>query len=310
MDSARESCHVRRLCGLFFDSGSSNDDKTVNNSYLFYWDFAEERDYPGGESESLAKTHRCRLMNIGFYGNRGLCKRSRATFEPGSLQHGSSQYGSCLLYCNARRWRTVDSRFLFFVCVKKSQMAQLNTSDFRRGSKIILDGEPYDMVEVNFVKPGKGQALYKCRLRNLIKGTWLDRTYKSGDSLEAAEIREGDGQFLYKDASGLVFMDQVSFDQYTIPLNVAADQAKFLQDGAICAILYWGEQPIGFTAPDKAVMKVTYTEDVVRGNTSSNLTKPATLENGETVQVPAFVNTGDVIRINAQTGEYLERVRG
>ena len=189
-------------------------------------------------------------------------------------------------------------------------MAQLSTSDFRKGSKVILDGEPYDMVEVNFVKPGKGQALYKCRLRNLLKGTLLDRTYKSGDGLEAAEIRNGDAQFLYKDSTGLVFMDQGTFDQYTIPMDVAGDQARFLQDGAICSILYWGEQPIGFTAPDKAVFRVTYTEDVARGNTTSNLTKPATVENGEVVQVPAFVNTGDLLRINAQTGEYVERVKG
>ena len=197
-----------------------------------------------------------------------------------------------------------------FVESENKVMAQLSTSDFRKGSKVILDGEPYDVMEVNFVKPGKGQALYKCRLRNLIKGTLLDRTYKSGDGLESAEIRVGDGQFLYKDASGLVFMDQGTFDQYTIPLEVAADQARFLQDGAICSIMYWGEQPIGFTAPDKAIMKVIYTEDVARGNTSSNLTKPATVENGEIVQVPAFVNTGDLLRINAQSGEYVERVKG
>ena len=96
-------------------------------------------------------------------------------------------------------------------------MAQLNTSDFRKGSKVILDGEPYDMLEVNFVKPGKGQALYKCRMKNLLKGTMLDRTYKSGDSLEAADIRTGEGQYLYKDASGLVFMEQANFDQVKIP---------------------------------------------------------------------------------------------
>jgi elongation factor P len=141
-------------------------------------------------------------------------------------------------------------------------MAQLNTSDFRKGSKVILDGEPYDMMEVNFVKPGKGQALYKCRLRNLLKGTILDRTYKSGDSLEAADIRTGEGQFMYKDPSGLVFMDPKSFDQFTIPNAVAGDQARFLEDNAVCIILFWGEQPIGMTAPDKVVMKVAYTEDV------------------------------------------------
>ena len=128
-------------------------------------------------------------------------------------------------------------------------MAQLNTSDFRKGSKIILDGEPFDMLEVNFVKPGKGQALYKCRLKNLIKGTMLDRTYKSGDSLEAADIRTGEGQFLYKDPMGLMFMDQDSFEQYIITNAVAGDQARFLQDNAVCVILFWGEVPIGLTAP-------------------------------------------------------------
>ena len=188
-------------------------------------------------------------------------------------------------------------------------MSQLNTSDFKKGSKIILDGEPFDMLDVNFVKPGKGQALYKCRLRNLLTGTLLDRTYKSGDSLEEADVRSGKGQFMYKEAQGLVFMDQESFDQFTIPTTVAGEQARFLEDNAECTVLFWGELPIGLTAPDKVVMKVTYTEDVVRGNTSSNLSKPATVENGESVQVPAFVNIGDMIRINAQTGEYVERVR-
>jgi len=188
-------------------------------------------------------------------------------------------------------------------------MAQLNTSDFRKGSKVILDGEPYDMLEVNFVKPGKGQALYKCRMKNLMKGTILDRTYKSGDSLEAADVRTGEGQFLYRDSTGLVFMDQESFDQFTISTEVAGDQARFLQDNAVCVVIFWGEIPIGVTAPNHAIMKVTYTETVSRGNTTSNLTKPATVENGETVQVPAFVEMGEVIRINAQTGEYIERVR-
>lgn len=188
-------------------------------------------------------------------------------------------------------------------------MAQLNTSDFRKGSKVILEGDPYEMLEVNFVKPGKGQALYKCRMKNLIKGTMIDRTYKSGDSLEAADIRNGEGQFLYKEPNGLVFMDQQNFEQFTITNEAAGDQARFLQDNAVCTILFWGEVPIGMTAPSQAVMKVTYTESVARGNTTSNLTKPATVENGETVQVPAFVEMGEMIRINAQTGEYIERVR-
>jgi elongation factor P len=104
-------------------------------------------------------------------------------------------------------------------------------------------------------------------------------------------------------------MDPKSFDQYTILNEVAGDQARFLQDNAVCIVLFWGDLPIGMTAPAQAVMKVTYTESVSRGNTTSNLTKPATVENGETVQVPAFVEMGEMIRINAQTGEYIERAR-
>src|SRR5882672_6138669 len=103
-------------------------------------------------------------------------------------------------------------------------MPQINAGEFRKGVKVVIEGDPYDMLEVNFVKPGKGQALYKCRLKNLIKGTILDRTYKSGDSLEAADIRTGEGEFLYREPTGLVFMDQQNFEQFTISNEVAGDQ--------------------------------------------------------------------------------------
>lgn len=188
-------------------------------------------------------------------------------------------------------------------------MPQLNTSDFKKGSKVIIEGDPYEMFEVNFVKPGKGQALYKTRLRNLLKGTILDRTYKSGDSLEAADIHRGQGQYLYKESAGFVFMDQETFDQYTISASVAGEKAIFLQDGMICDILFWNNQPIEFSMPQHVIMKVTYTEPAARGNTATNLTKPATVECGAQVNVPAFVDIGDVIKINTETMEYVERVR-
>lgn len=188
-------------------------------------------------------------------------------------------------------------------------MPQINAGDFRKGTKVILDGDPYDMLECNFVKPGKGQALYKTRLRNILKGTIIDRTYKSGETLEAADIRKGDGQYLYKDASGFHFMDKESFEQYHLDGESVGDGGRFLQDGCICSLLFWNDKLIGMTPPAQVVMKITYTEPAVRGNTSSNITKAATLENGEEVQVPAFVDTGDVIKIDAATGTYLERVR-
>jgi elongation factor P len=188
-------------------------------------------------------------------------------------------------------------------------MPQINAGDFKKGSKILLDGEPYDMLEVNFVKPGKGSALYKTRLRHLTRGAIYDRTFKSGESVEAADIRKGDAQFLYKDATGYVFMDQETFDQYTLPLDAVGDGAKFLQDGAICSLLYWNDQIIGMTPPQYVTMKVTYTEPAVRGNTASSLSKPATVECGAIVSVPAFIEIGEVIKIDTWNETYLERVR-
>jgi elongation factor P len=188
-------------------------------------------------------------------------------------------------------------------------MPQINTGDFRKGIKVILDNEPYEMLECNFVKPGKGQALYKTRLRNLLKGTMLDRTYKSGDSLEGADVHRTEGQYLYRDANGLVFMDNETFEQYTISEEAAGDAAKFLLDNAVCGLLYWNGQLIDFTPPQHVVMEVTYTEPAAKGNTATNVTKPATVESGAEVQVPAFISTGEKIKIDAQTGSYVERVR-
>lgn len=188
-------------------------------------------------------------------------------------------------------------------------MPQINAGDFKKGTKILVDGEPYDMLEVHFVKPGKGSALYKTRLRHLLKGSIYDRTFKSGESLEAADVRKGDGQFLYKDSTGYVFMCKETFEQYTLAEDAVGDSAKFLQDGAICNLLYWNNAIIGMTPPQHVIMKVTYTEPAARGNTSSSLTKPATVESGATVTVPAFIEIGEIIKIDTTTSEYLERVR-
>lgn len=188
-------------------------------------------------------------------------------------------------------------------------MPQISTSDFRKGIKVVIDGEPYEMIECNFVKPGKGQALYKTKLRNLLKGTIIDRTYKSGDSLEAADVRKGSGQYLYRDAHNLVFMDNETYEQHALPEETVGDQAKFLLEGATCDLLYWNDQLIGITAPAHVVLEVTETEPAARGNTATNVTKPATVETGAVVTVPAFVKTGDKIKIDARTGTYIERVR-
>jgi elongation factor P len=188
-------------------------------------------------------------------------------------------------------------------------MASLDVGELRKGSKIIVEGDPFEMLVVDFVKPGKGQALYKCKMRNLIKGTLLDRTYKSGETLEGADVRRNDAQYLYKDSAGYVFMDQGSFEQHTISPDLVGEQARFLQDGMICELLYWNETPIGVTLPSSCVVTVHYTEPAVRGNTSGNITKAATVDGNVEIQVPAFVENGNKVKVNTQTGEYIERVR-
>ncbi len=188
-------------------------------------------------------------------------------------------------------------------------MPQLNTGDFRKGAKVILDNEPYEMIGCDFVKPGKGQALYKTRLKNLLKGTMLDRTYKSGESLEAADIHKSTGQYLYRDANGFVFMDNETFEQYTLTEEVCGDAVNFLLENAECNLLFWNGQLIEMTPPAQVIVEVTYAEPAAKGNTATNVTKPATIETGATVQVPAFINTGEKIKVDARTGDYIERVR-
>ena len=185
-------------------------------------------------------------------------------------------------------------------------MPQINTGDFRKGIKVTLDGEPYEMFECNFVKPGKGQALYKTKLRNLLKGTILDRTYKSGDSLEAADVHRGDGQYLYRDSSGYVFMDNESYEQYTLEASVCGEQVAFLLEGAPVGMLYWNGQLISMTPPQHVVLEVTHTEPAAKGNTATNVTKPATVETGAEVQVPAFIKEGDKLKIDAEAGTYID----
>ena len=133
-------------------------------------------------------------------------------------------------------------------------MASYNTSDFRKGLKVQLDGDPYIMIECNFVKPGKGQALYKCKLRNLLRGTVLDRTYKSGDSLEAAEIEEIQAQFLYRQQDHFVFMDNETYEQYELTAEQVDDAWKYLKEGMVCSIVLHNNQPISITPPNHVVL--------------------------------------------------------
>lgn len=188
-------------------------------------------------------------------------------------------------------------------------MASYNTSQFRKGLKVQIEGDPYLMIECNFVKPGKGQALYKCKLRNLLRGTVLDRTYKSGDSLEGADIEEISAQYLYRQLDQYVFMCNSTYEQYELSKEQVDEAWKYLKEGMICSMMLFNGSPISVDPPNHVVLKVEYCEPGARGNTATNVTKPCKVETGAEFPCPSFVEMGDLIRIDSRTGEYIERVK-
>lgn len=187
-------------------------------------------------------------------------------------------------------------------------MGTYKTSDFRKGLKVQIDGEPYLMVEMNFVKPGKGNALYKCKLRNLVRGTVLDRTYKGGDELESADVEEIQTQFLYRQTDTFYFMDNATFEQYELSAEQVDDSWKYLKDGMLCTMMLFNGVPITMSPPNHVELLVTECEPGAKGDTATNVTKPAKVETGGEFIVPGFIKEGNVIKIDTRTGEYVERV--
>jgi elongation factor P len=184
-----------------------------------------------------------------------------------------------------------------------------NTSDFKKGLKVQIEGDPYLMVECNFVKPGKGNALYKCKLRNLVRNTMLDRTFKGGDSLEAADVTEIAAQFLYRQQDMFVFMDNGNYEQYELSKDQVDDAWKYLKEGMVCSMILFNNKPISVAPPNHVVLQIEYCEPSIKGNTATNLTKPVRLETGAEVICPAFVSIGDMIKVDTRSGEYLERAK-
>jgi len=177
-------------------------------------------------------------------------------------------------------------------------VANYNTNDFKRGLKVQIDGDPYLMVECNFVKPGKGNALYECKLKNLIRGTTVDRTYRAGQVLEEADVVEFAAQYLYKQQDTFVFMDNANYEQYELSKEQTDDAWKYLKEGMECSMVLFNNRPITVTPPNHVVLKITYCEPAVRGNTATNLTKPVQVETGAEFICPAFVEMGESIRID------------
>src|SRR5215813_1273193 len=183
-----------------------------------------------------------------------------------------------------------------------------DTSDLRKGLKILVDGDPYIVVEAQFVKPGKGAAFTRTKMKNLLTGGVIERNIRSGEKLEPADVEEREMQYLYKEGEAFVFMDTSSYEQMHIQREVVAEAADFLKDNTNVQVLLFNERPIGVTLPNFVDLRIVKSDPAVRGDTATNVTKPATLETGATVQVPLFVNEGEVIRIDTRSGQYVERV--
>jgi elongation factor P len=182
------------------------------------------------------------------------------------------------------------------------------TSDFRKGLKILLDGDPYVIVDFQHVKPGKGNAFTRTRVKHMITGAVLDKTWKSGEKFEAADVEERSMQYLYQDGDSFVFMDNSNYEQVQLTAEMVEDVKGFMPENLTVSIMFFRERAVGVSLPNFVELQITQCDPGVRGDTATNVTKPALLSTGGTVQVPLFVNEGDVIRIDTRTGSYMERV--
>jgi len=187
-------------------------------------------------------------------------------------------------------------------------MATYDTSDIRKGLKFMMDGAPYTVVEFQFVKPGKGAAFTRTRMKNLLTGAVLERNLRSGEKLEEANVEVKTMQYLYKEADTFVFMDTSTYDQVSIPDDTVGDAQSFMPENINVEVLFFENRAVGVTLPNFIEQPITETEPGYRGDTSTNTTKGAKISTGASIQVPLFINEGDVVKIDTRTGEYLERV--
>jgi len=185
----------------------------------------------------------------------------------------------------------------------------ISTSEFRNGTRLKLDGAPFYIVEFQQVKPGKGGAFVRTRLKNLKTGQVLDRTFRSGEKLEEPDLEECDMQFLYESGGSFTFMDTSSYEQYTYEKNQLGDNTDLLKEETIVQILIYEGMPISVELPTFMDLKVVETDPGIRGDTASGGTKPAVVETGATIKVPLYLEIGEVIKVDTRSREYVERVR-
>lgn len=188
-------------------------------------------------------------------------------------------------------------------------MTQVSTNQFRPGLKIEIDKEPYVIINVEFVKPGKGQAFTRTRLKNLMTGRILDKTYKSGEKLEVADVLEAKMRMLYQSGDFVVFMDDTTYEQIEAPMELLSSQKQWLKEDTVYDIIFYNGNVIDVTPPTFMDLLITETEMGLKGDTASGrVLKPAILETGAKIQIPIFVNQGDVIKVDTRTAAYVSRV--
>ncbi|NVK32141.1 MAG: elongation factor P [Gammaproteobacteria bacterium] len=188
-------------------------------------------------------------------------------------------------------------------------MANYSSSDFKSGLKVMIDNEPCAIVDVEFVKPGKGQAFSRVKVRYLRTGRVVEKTYKSGETLEQADVMDTDMQYLYSDGDLWHFMHPETFEQVGAAPAALGDAVKWIKENDTCVVTLWNGSPILVQPPNQVELKIVQTDPGVRGDTATGGTKPATLETGAVVKVPLFIEEGEVVKCDTRTGEYISRVK-
>lgn len=188
-------------------------------------------------------------------------------------------------------------------------MAIYSTNEFRAGLKIMVDADPCAIIENEFVKPGKGQAFNRVKIRNLKTGRVIERTYKSGESVEGADVIDMEMQYLYHDGEFWHFMDPDSYEQYQASENAVSEAMKWLKEQDICTMTLWNDAPLSVIPPNFVELLITETDPGLKGDTSGGGGKPASLETGVVVRVPLFVQEGEVIKVDTRTGDYVGRIK-
>lgn len=191
----------------------------------------------------------------------------------------------------------------------EDDMASYSTNEFKGGLKIMLDGDPCSIIENEIVKPGKGQAFNRVKIRNLKTGRVIERTFKSGESVEAADVLEVELQYLYNDGEFWHFMDPETFEQISADAKCVGDSTKWLKEQDLCTVTLWNGNPIIVEPPNFVVLTITDTDPGLKGDTSGSGGKPATLETGAVVRIPLFVQIGEAIKVDTRSGEYVSRAK-